>query len=350
MSNIIISLIIGFIPIIILPFFFLLAELNSFRASLYFDAISFILVFITTFSFYFAVTNFKNYKNKTLLSIKFKFLKEIFLLTAICSTAIGMAAIWASAGQGQSEFTGDLWAKLGLSIGVCFITDLYGILYYFSTSLLANIINRKIDINEKIISKVSSKSYLSFILFILPILFFTTALFIATNSSGFTLFSIISLYDKFPAYLLLVFFMLSFLIVGSNFKFVFRSFLNKPVDIIQINDTIIYIKKLCRIILILCGLIFLSSMVMIAFSFGIESNYYVQSLSISFSNIYFSFVISLIYLIFLRAFLFRLNIELIEKNQISIDSDDYFIFKYCLPIYLSMWITIGFSFLILFFK
>ena len=49
MSNIIISLIIGFIPIIILPFFYLLAELNRFRASLYFDAISFILVFITTF-------------------------------------------------------------------------------------------------------------------------------------------------------------------------------------------------------------------------------------------------------------------------------------------------------------
>ena len=73
-------------------------------------------------------------------------------------------------------------------------------------------------------------------------------------------------------FLLLVFFMLSFLIVGSKFKFVFRSFLNKSIDINDINDTIIYLKKLCRIILILCGLIFLSSMVMIAFSFGIESN------------------------------------------------------------------------------
>ena len=69
-----------------------------------------------------------------------------------------------------------------------------------------------------------------------------------------------------------------------------------------------------------------------------------------FMFIYFSFVISLIYLMFLRAFLFRLNIELIEKNQLSIDSDKYFIFKYCMPLYISMWIAIGFSFLILFFK
>ena len=162
--------------------------------------------------------------------------------------------------------------------------------------------------------------------------------------------SLISSLYYFPIYILILLFVLSYLIVGTNFNYILKSIFNNNIKISHINDTIIYIRRLCKMILVLMGLIFLSSLVVISWTFAWAEDNYIQSWGRYFSNLYLSFFICITYIIFLRGFLFRLNVELIEKNEISIDSDHLFIYKYCIPIYIFMWITIGFSFLIMFFK
>ena len=111
------------------------------------DQISGIIVFILPMFFYFSAANNKTFLNKEALSLKINYLKEIFLLVAFTGTSIGLTGIWARFGIGQRsvEFTGDMWMTLGLSIGVCIVTDLYGLLGYLSSSITENILVRKLE-------------------------------------------------------------------------------------------------------------------------------------------------------------------------------------------------------------
>ena len=70
----------------------------------------------------------------------------------------------------------------------------------------------------------------------------------------------------------------------------------------------------------------------------------------AFTLISFLFSIYVLCILYIRTFIFRLNLELVELNHILIDSDKYFIFKYTLPNYIVIQIVSGFGFLIMIFK
>ena len=349
MSNIILLLIIFILPIIFIPTFHFIANTTGFSVVMFADLASWFIVFLSTLCFYLSTANNKTFFNKKSVNLKFNFLKETFLFTAFIGTFIGLSAIWQSyrIESGSSEFTGEMWVYLGLSIGVCLVTDLYGILGYLSTSIIGSILKRKSDLEKKITIKYDSNPYLSLIFLIIPILIFSGGFILAYSNTGDIPFSnYFSNYVYISLFSVLI--LLTALIVGSNFNVVLKSFLNKFLDIIEINNAIDSLKRLCRIILITCGLIFIASIVLTAFSFGTDNYFNVMSNNLSMISSYIAF--SLIFVVILRTFIFRLNLDLIEQNHISIDSDKYFIFKYCLPMYISMHIVSGFAFIIMIFK
>ena len=220
MSNIKILFSILFISIIVLPIFYILAQFYNWRMGLYWDTMSIIIVFINSFLIYFGFSNFKNYQNKLILNLKYDFLKEIFILTAMCGTTMGLTGIWAYVGLSTAEFTGESWSQLGLSIGVCLITDSCGVLFYFLTYLLENMMNKKRLIDTKIINKINSKVYLSFPFLIIPIILIGFAFFLCIDIAGIHFLSLLNSLNYFPIYILILLFILSFLIVGTNFKYI----------------------------------------------------------------------------------------------------------------------------------
>ena len=127
---------------------------------MFWDLISFIVVFGTAFSAYLASANNKIYMNSQSIDLKFNFLKEAFLFSAFMGTTLGFAIMWSDIG---SEEGGQLWIMLGYSMAVALITDTYGMGYYFSTTLLQNILGNKSNLQDKVTSKYNSNKPVTFI-------------------------------------------------------------------------------------------------------------------------------------------------------------------------------------------
>ena len=157
MSNIILLLIIFVLPIIFFPAFYFTANATDMPVIIFMDGVSVIIVFLSTLCFYLSSANNKTYFNKESINLKFNFLRETFLFTAFTGTFIGLSAIWQSfkIASGSSEFTGDMWVHLGLSIGVCLVTDLYGIFGYLSSLIMESILKRKSNVENKITNNLN---------------------------------------------------------------------------------------------------------------------------------------------------------------------------------------------------
>lgn len=347
MSNNILYLIILSITLFFAPIFHFIAKSINLSALLFIDNISGLLVFLLPIFFYLSATNNKTYLNKEALSLKLNYLKEIFLLLAFTGTNIGLMAIWAG-GQRNVEFSGEMWMELGAALGVALLSDLYGVLGFFSTSITENILVRRLELENKITTKYKSNTYLSIGFLIIPMLIFILIIQIAFEHSGMSVFSYFNKFAYILISICIVLIIITVLIFGNNIKIVFKSIFNKPLDKIQINAATNSIKALCRILLIICGVLFLSSLVLTSFTFGFDS--FFIALSTNFSIVSCCFSLILIYVLILRTFLLKLNLELVELNHITIDSDKYFIFKYCIPLYISIHIGSGFAFLIMIFK
>ena len=106
------------------------------------------------------------------------------------------------------------------------------------------------------------------------------------------------------------------------------------------------LKKLSRLISILIGLNTLIGLVVGGWLFGSKNLH----INYAFSFICIQFYISTIFIMYLRTFIFRLNLDLVESNYLHIENDKYFIFKYTLPIYFVIQVVSGFGFLIMIFR
>ena len=106
------------------------------------------------------------------------------------------------------------------------------------------------------------------------------------------------------------------------------------------------LQKLSRSMSIVTGLTTIFCLVVSGHLFASEH----LEINHAFTIIPFIFSISILCILYIRTFIFRLNLELVELNHILIDSDKYFIFKYTLPIYIVIQVVSGFGFLIMIFK
>lgn len=343
MSNLRLFLLLLIIPLVCSPLGFFLTKSVDQHIGMFWDLISFIIVFGTAFSAYLASANNKIYMNSKSIELKFNFLKEAFLFSAFMGTTLGFVAIWSGTG---GEDGGQLWIMLGFSMTVALITDLYGIVYYFSSALLQNILEKKSDFQDKVTSKFHSNKPLTFISLIMPLSIFIFLIIFLKDIIEIDVNYIFSIYGNIIISFLFIFFVIGFLLVGSNFKIVVKSYLNLPLDTNELTATIRDLKKLSRSMSIVTGLTTIFCLVISGHLFASEH----LEINHAFTLIPFIFCISILCILYIRTFIFRLNLELVELNHMLIDSDKYFIFKYSLPNYIVIQIVSGFGFLIMIFK
>ena len=345
MSNLRVFFLLLIIPLIFFPLFFFLAKSADGRVGMFWDVISLIVVFVTAFSVYFASANNKIYMNSKSIELKFNFLKEAFLFSAFMGTTLGFVAIWFGTGGSDKE-VGLLWIMLGHSMAVALITDAYGIAYYFSSTLLQNILEKKSDLQDKVTSKFHSNKPLSFILLIIPLIIYALCIMLISGGFEINFYNIFSIYGNIIIFFLFIFFVIGSLLVGSNFKIIIKSYLNMALEIHELIETITDLKNLSRLMSIVTGIITIMCLVVGGWLFAsdhLDINHAFQLIPLIFS-------ISIVCILYIRTFIFRLNLDLVELNHVQIDSDKYFIFKYCLPTYIVIQIVNGFGFLIMIFK
>tara|TARA_B110001454_G_C12680241_1_gene417710 strand:- start:86 stop:1120 length:1035 start_codon:yes stop_codon:yes gene_type:complete len=344
MSNLRLFLLLLIIPLVFFPFVFFLAKSAEYRLGIFWDVVSFTIVFVTAFSVYCASANNKIYMNSRSIELKFNFLKESFLYSAFMGTTLGFVGLWAA--TGGSEEGGYIWMMLGHSIAIALLTDAYGIGYYFSSTLLQNILEKKSDLQDKVTSKYHSNTSLSFILLIMPLIIYALCIFLLSSNPDIDFDYIFTIYRNIIISFLLIFFVIGSLLVGSNFKIVIKSYFNISLEVNELIATINDLKKLSRLMSIVTGIITIFCLVVGGWLFTSED----LDINRAFELIPLIFSISIVCILYIRTFIFRLNLELVELNHMQIDSDKYFIFKYCLPTYIVIQIVNGFGFLIMIFK
>ena len=343
MSNLRLLLLLLIIPLVFSPLVIFLTKSIDQSIGMFWDTITFILVFVTPFSAYFASANNKIYMNSKSIDLKFNFLKEAFLFSAFMGTTLGFAMMWSDTGSGEG---GQLWMMLGFNMAVALIGDTYGIGYYFSATLLQNILGNKSNLQDKVTSKYNSNKPLTFIFLLIPLIIYGLVLIFIKTNLGIDINYLFSIYGNIIFSFLFIFFVIGFLLVGSNFKIVVKSYLNLPLDTNELTATIRDLKKLSRSMSIVTGLTTIFCLVVSGHLFASEH----LEINHAFTLISFIFSISILCILYIRTFIFRLNLELVELNHMLIDSDKYFIFKYSLPIYIVIQIVSGFGFLIMIFK
>ena len=345
MSNLRLLLLLLIIPLVFSPLVIFLTKSVDQSIGMFWDTITFILVFVTPFSAYFASANNKIYMNSKSIELKFNFLKEAFLFSAFMGTTLGFVAIWFGTGGSDKE-VGLLWIMLGHSMAVALITDAYGIAYYFSSTLLQNILEKKSDLQDKVTSKFHSNKPLSFIFLIIPLIIYALCIMLISGEFEINFYNIFSIYGNIIVFFLFIFFVIGSLLVGPNFKIIIKSYLNMALEIHELIDTITDLKNLSRLMSIVTGIITIMCLVVGGWLFAsdhLDINHAFQLIPLIFS-------ISIVCILYIRTFIFRLNLDLVELNHVQIDSDKYFIFKYCLPTYIVIQIVNGFGFLIMIFK
>ena len=313
------------------------------------DMVSFIMVFGSTLFFYAATANKKSYLTKQSLNIKLNFIKEMFIINAMIGTSVGLCFMWFGTTKPMPEGLNDgqLWVRLGASMGVALLTDGYGSIGYFSTTVYQYFMDKKRDLDDKVFKIYKSYKSISLSFFVIPFLFIGLAYSLCFSASGTTFNEYWSIYKNIIIVLFLILTMLSILIVGPNFKTVLNSFLNKNPNLSSVNETIDDLRKLSRTISILMGTSILFGMVHCSLVFYL---YTPQSLGLPFSQIFLVFNLSLIFVSVIRTFLFRLNLCLLENNQALIDVDKYYIFKYIIPVYIVLHVISALGFFITIFK
>ena len=343
MSNLRLFFLLLIIPLVFFPLLIFLTKSVDKSAGMFWDFISLMIVFVTAFSAYLASANNKIYMNSKSIDLKFNFLKEAFLFSAFMGTTLGFAIMWSDTGSGEG---GQLWIMLGYSMAVALITDTYGIGYYFSATLLQNILEKKSDLQDKVTSKYNSNKPLTFIFLLIPLIIYGLVLIFIKTNLGIDINYLFSIYGNIIFSFLFIFFVIGFLLVGSNFKIVVKSYLYLPLDTNELTATIHDLNNLSRVMSIVTGLTTILCLVVSGYLFASEH----LEINHAFTLISFIFSISILCILYIRTFIFRLNLELVELNHMLIDSDKYFIFKYTLPIYFVIQIVSGFGFLIMIFK
>ena len=346
MSNIRLLFLILIAPCVYICTIFFIAQSIGFHTGIFWDFVALIIVLVIPYSLYFAGANNKTYINTKSKDLKFNYLKEMFLFSAFFGTSLGISYMWYSITNISNSDSGEAWANLGSSMAIAILTDSYGFMYYFGTSLVQYFLEKKSEIKDKVTNRVQSKKIVSLLLLLVPfiITYFTFYLFL--NNDNLSLIVFIAESGKlFLSYIFVIIF-LAVLLVGSNFNIVIKSFLNNALEVNEVVETISCLKRLCRLIFISTAFNTLISTVSAGAVFvmnGIDMNYV-------FTYILLIFSLSTLIIIYLRTFIFRLNLDLVEMNHMQIDSDKYFIFKYIVPIYLLIHLLSGFGFIIMIFN
>ena len=308
----------------------------------------FIIIFLTCL-LYFAGANNKTYFNFHSIELKFNFLKEMFLFSAFFGTSFGIAFMWYGfTGEVNSE-SGAAWANLGSNMAVAILCDSYGLLFYFGTLLVKYVLEKKFEFQDRVTNRIKSNKFISLLMLLVPfiIVYLIFILLFASVDSNFN--SFFGIFGKLFLSYFLIILCSSIFLIGSNFHVIIKSFLNADLELSEVVNTITSLKRFCRLIFLSLSINTLLSTVSAGTIFAYASETAID-INYIFSYIILIFSFSTFFLIYLRTFIFRLNLDLIEMNHIQISSDKYFIFKYVVPNYLLIHLISAFGFLIMIFN
>jgi len=336
-----------FLSLFVLPLPIIGVSVIKLKPGSLFDMVSFIMVFGSTLFFYAATAYQKSYSTKQSLNIKLNFIKEMFVINAMIGTSAGLCFVWFGTTKPTPEGLNDgqLWISLGAAMSVAAITDGYGAVGYFSTTIYQYFMDKKRNFGEKIFEIYKSSAPISLIFFLIPFLFIWFVFSISLGMEGITFKEYWFINKNIVLVLFLIIAMLSVLIVGSNFKIVLNAYLNKNLNLSSVNETVEGLRKLSRTILILIGTNTLFGMLHCSAAFYTD-----QPLGLPYSQVFLVFNLSLIFVGVIRTFIFRLNLCLLENNQTLINVDKYYIFKYIVPVYIVLHVISALGFFITIFK